>query len=98
VVALLDTRSTHNFIGERAAHRSRLPIQPRPRLTATVANGDKITCPRVIHDAPVILHGTTFHVDLFVMSLACFDLILRTQWLGTLGPIVWDVSVRTMQF
>jgi hypothetical protein len=34
----LDTGSTHNFIGERAAYRSGLHIQPRPRLAATVAN------------------------------------------------------------
>jgi hypothetical protein len=98
VVALLNTGSTHNFIGERPTHRSGLPIQPCPRLTATVANSEKITCPGVIRDALVTLHGTTFHVDLFVMPLAGFDLVLGAQWLGTLGPIVWDAFARTMQF
>jgi hypothetical protein len=44
------------------------------------------------------VHGETFHVDLFVMPLAGFDLVLGTQWLGTLGPIVLDVAARTMQF
>ena len=44
------------------------------------------------------MHGETFHVDLFVMPLAGFDLVLGTQWLGTLGPIVLDVAARTMQF
>jgi hypothetical protein len=44
------------------------------------------------------VHGETFHIDLFVMPLAGFNLVLGTQWLGTLGPIVWDVAVRTMQF
>jgi hypothetical protein len=63
-----------------------------------VANGERIVCPGVIRDAPVTVHGETFHVDLFVMPLAGFDLILGTQWLGTLGPIVWDVAARTMQF
>jgi hypothetical protein len=98
LVALLDTGSTHNFIGERAAYRSGLHIQPRPRLTATVANGERIICPGVIRDAPIRVHGDTFHVNLFVMPLAGFDLVLGTQWLGTLGPIVWDVAARTMQF
>jgi len=32
LIALLDTGSTHNFIGEEAARRSGLPIQPRPDL------------------------------------------------------------------
>ncbi|WVZ90259.1 hypothetical protein U9M48_036574 [Paspalum notatum var. saurae] len=45
VLALLDTGSTHNFIAEHAARCSGLPIQPRPRLTAKVANGAKVTCP-----------------------------------------------------
>jgi hypothetical protein len=98
LVALLDTGSTHNFIGERVAHRSGLHIQPRPQLTATVANGERIICPGVIRDTSIRVHGDIFHVDLFVMPLANFDLILGTQWLGTLGPIIWDVATRTMQF
>jgi hypothetical protein len=40
LVALLGTESAHNFIVEDAAWRTGLPIQPRPRLTATVANGE----------------------------------------------------------
>ena len=98
LVALLGTGSTHNFIGERATYRSGLHIQPRPRLTATVANGERIICPGVIRNTPIQVHGETFHVDLFIMPLAGFDLVLGTQWLGTLGPIVWDVAARTMQF
>lgn len=39
LVALVDTGSTHNFIEEEAALRTGLHIQPRPRLTTTVANG-----------------------------------------------------------
>ena len=38
-VALVDTGSTHSFIGEATAQRTRWTIQPHPRLTATVANG-----------------------------------------------------------
>jgi hypothetical protein len=63
-----------------------------------VANGEKIACPGVIHNAPVFIDGTTFHVDLFVMPLAGFDLVLGTQWLGTLGPITWDIAACTLQF
>jgi hypothetical protein len=40
LVALVDTGSTHNFIGDAAARHTGLPIHPRPRLTATVANGE----------------------------------------------------------
>jgi hypothetical protein len=39
-----------------------------------------------------------FHVDLYVMPLAGYDMVLRTQWMATLGPIVWDLTARTMAF
>jgi hypothetical protein len=98
LVALLDTGSTHNFIGEEAARRTGLVIQPRPRLTATVANGERILCPGVIRQAPIFIAAERFLVDLFVMPLAGYDLVLGTQWLVTLGRIMWDFTARTMSF
>jgi hypothetical protein len=98
LVALLDTGSTHNFIGEEAARRTGLAVQHRPRLTATVANGERIRCPGVIRQAPISIAGERFLVDLYVMPLAGYDLVLGTQWLSTLGPIVWDFTARTMSF
>ncbi|WVZ71005.1 hypothetical protein U9M48_019632 [Paspalum notatum var. saurae] len=52
LVALLDSGSTHNFISEAAAQQSRLPLQQRPRLTAMVANGERVACVEVIRSAP----------------------------------------------
>jgi hypothetical protein len=65
-----------------------LVIQPCPRLTATVANGERILCPGVIRQAPIIIAAERFLVDLFVMPLAGYDLVLGTQWLVTLGRIM----------
>jgi hypothetical protein len=87
-IALLDSGSTHNFISESAAQRTGLPLQHRPRLTATVANGDRVSCVGVIRQAAITIHGDTFLVDLFVMPLAGYDMVLGTQWLATLGPIL----------
>jgi hypothetical protein len=42
LTALLDTGSSHNFIAEEAARRTNLPVQSKPRLTATMANGEKL--------------------------------------------------------
>jgi hypothetical protein len=98
LVALLDIGSTHNFISEDAARRTGLPIQPRPRLTATVANGERVTCPGVIRRTPVIIEGETFVIVLFVMPLAGYDLVLGTQWMVTLGRVVWDFVDRTVSF
>jgi hypothetical protein len=98
LVALLDSGSTHNFISEDAARRSGLPLQQQPRLTALVANGERVACAGVIRDAPLLVDGESFPADLFVMPLAGYDVVLGTRWLGALGPIVWDLSHQRMSF
>jgi len=98
LIALLDTGSTHNFIAETAAARSGLPIQARPRLTAMVANGEKVPCPGVIRHAPLVIHDIAFAVDLFVMPLAGHDLVLGLQWMATLGRLVWDFVDGSVSF
>jgi hypothetical protein len=87
-VALVDTGSTHSFIGEAAAQRARLPVEQRPRLTATVANGERISCPGVLRQAPIVIGGLEFRVDLFVMPLAGYDVVLGTNWMAPLGDII----------
>jgi hypothetical protein len=94
LVALLDTGSTHNFTVEAAARCIRLQIQRRPRLTATVANGERVTCPGVIRRAPLIIEGDRFSVDLFVMPLTGYE----THWMVTLGRISWDFIGCTISF
>jgi len=67
-------------------------------MTATVANGKRVACPRVNRHAPFSIADTTFHTDLFVMPLVGYVMVLGTRWLGTLGPIVWDFAARSMAF
>ncbi|WVZ87490.1 hypothetical protein U9M48_034121 [Paspalum notatum var. saurae] len=92
------TGSTHCFIGEAAAQRAGLPVTPRPRLTATVANGERIACPGVLRQAAIVIDSRPFEVDLYIMPLAGYDLVLGTQWLATLGDIAWNVAAGTMEF
>jgi hypothetical protein len=98
LLALLDSGSTHSFISEDAARRTRLPIEDRPRMTATVTNGERVACSGVIRHTPFSIDATSLATDLFVMPLAGYDLVLGTRWLGTLGPIVWDFATRSVSF
>ena len=98
LVALLDSGSTHNFISEEAAQRSGLPLRQRPRLTALVANGERVTCNGVIRDAPLLIAGESFPADLYVMPLAGYDVVLGTRWLSALGPMFWDLGRRRVAF
>ena len=63
-----------------------------------MANGEKVACPGVLRQAPVTIDGKEFRVDLFIMLLAGYDVVLGTEWMATLGPIVWDFAARTMTF
>lgn len=63
-VTLVDTGSTHNFIGEAAARRTGLRIAPHPRLTTIMANGERVSCPGILRQAPVIINDMELCVDL----------------------------------
>ena len=73
-------------------------MQHRPHLTATVANGERVSCLGVIRQAALTISGDTFATNLFVMPLAGYDVVLGTQWLASLGPILWDFHARKMTF
>jgi hypothetical protein len=47
-----------------------------------------VACPGVLRQAPVIINGMEFHVNLYVMPLAGYDVVLGTHWMATLGSIV----------
>jgi hypothetical protein len=43
-----------------------------------VANGERVSCPKVIRATPVTITNTDFNIDLFVMPLAGLDIVLGT--------------------
>jgi hypothetical protein len=47
-------------------------------------NGEHVTCPGVNRQATLTVDNDMFYVNLFVMSVAGYDLVLGTQWLGNL--------------
>ena len=63
-----------------------------------MANGESVSCLGIIRQAALTISGDTFAADLFVMPLAGYDVVLDTQWLASLGPILWDFRARTMTF
>ncbi|WVZ75067.1 hypothetical protein U9M48_023159 [Paspalum notatum var. saurae] len=86
--AVLDLGSTHNFISEAAAAHTGLRFTPRAGMQVTVANGEHIPNLGVFSRAAFSIDGKGFTGDLFVLLLAGYDVVLGTQWLATLGPIL----------
>jgi transposase InsO family protein len=98
LLALLDSGSTHNFVSSEAAGRTSLKLNPRGNMNVTVANGEKVPCPGVYRNVPFTIDGESFTTNFFALPLARYDVVLETEWLASLGPILWDFRALTMSF
>ncbi len=91
VVALVDSRSTHNFIHTELARHLRLNLSPvRHDLHVVVANGDRLISRGRCTNLRLRIEGELFTFDCFALDISTVDIILGTEWLSTLGPILWD--------
>jgi hypothetical protein len=88
LLALLDSGSTHNFVTEEAASRTALQLRPGGKLQVTVANGDHVPCSGVYRGTSFSIYDEAFSGDFFALPLAGYDVVLGTQWLASLGPIL----------
>eukprot|EP00268_Persea_americana_P002744 TRINITY_DN10847_c0_g2_i3.p1 TRINITY_DN10847_c0_g2~~TRINITY_DN10847_c0_g2_i3.p1 ORF type:complete len:146 (+),score=23.58 TRINITY_DN10847_c0_g2_i3:612-1049(+) len=98
VSILVYSGSTHNFVSEKLAKKVGL----RPLLGAgfevVVASGDKLVSLGKCTKIQLNVQGVPIYVDFYLLPLDGYDVVLGTQWLCTLGPIVWDFSKLQMKF
>jgi hypothetical protein len=98
VSILIDSVSTHNFLDPSIAARVNLSIVSTPLLHVKVANGDTIPCFGRIAVVSLKVQGLPILADFYIISLGGCDMVLGVQWLQTLGPILSDFSLMTMQY
>jgi hypothetical protein len=98
LLALLDSGSTHNFVSSETTGRTSLKLNPRGNMNVTMENGEKVPCPGVYRNVPFTIDGESFTTNFFALPLVGYDVVLRTEWLASLGPILWDFSALTMSF
>jgi hypothetical protein len=98
VTALLDSGSTHNFISAQVAASCGLCFIPRTDIAVTVANGDRVPASGVLRSANFIIGSKQFAADFFVLPLGGYDMVLGTDWLATLGPVLWDFGRHISSF
>lgn len=94
--ALLDSGSTHNFIAEGGGHRS-APAAPQLPLRHR-GQWDRVACVGMFRGANFSIEQQPFTADFYVLPIAGYDVVLSTQWLATLGPILWDFGQLTLSF
>lgn len=96
--ALLDTGSTHNFVGREVAHRVGLQFQENRGASVLVANGDRVPCGGIAPDVAIRIADEYFTLDCYSIPLDAYDMVLGIKFLRTLGPILWDLDDLCMAF
>ena len=86
---LIDSGSTHNFLHHKFAKIIGLKSKMSCLFSVVVSNGERLSSPGHFNGVKLSLHGIPIKVDFFVLGV---------QWLGILGPILWDFGRMQMQF
>lgn len=86
VVILIDSGSTHNFVDPAVVRRAQLPIDPRHRLTVTVANGEKMISEGGLCNVKLKLQGHVFTMEAYVLVLGGCDMVF---W-GPMAKNSWE--------
>ncbi|KAA8542515.1 hypothetical protein F0562_023667 [Nyssa sinensis] len=97
-IVLVDSGSTHNFINETLARKVALQPEKGGKFEVVVASGEKLSSPGKCTNVKLILQGIPVLVDFYLLPLEGYDIVLGTQWLSTLGPILWDFAKLQMRF
>ncbi|KAA8548911.1 hypothetical protein F0562_000595 [Nyssa sinensis] len=97
-IVLVDSGSTHNFINAMLAKKVGLQPIMGGRFEVVVASGEKLSSPGKCTGVKLTLQGFPIFVDFYLLPLEGYDIVLGTQWLRTLGPIIWDFSRLQMRF
>ena len=63
-----------------------------------IANGGTLPSKGKCHNVRISIGDYNLHSNMFVIPLGGCSMISGTQWLRTLGPILWDFAELWMHF
>lgn len=98
VQVLVDRGSTHKFLQPRASKYLQLPIEPVPKFSVMVGNGQCLPCEAVSRHVSLLIQGSTLVDDLYVLPFYGSDIVLGVAWLATLGPVLTNYASRVFEF
>jgi hypothetical protein len=75
-----------------------LRVTSSPSLKMKIDNGDSLTIFGKVDAVTLRIQVLFFSTDFYLISLGGCDVVLRVEWLCTLGPILWDFFLMTMRF
>ncbi|XP_021596651.1 uncharacterized protein LOC110603257 [Manihot esculenta] len=95
---LVDSGSTHNFVSEKFARKAGIEPTTSKKIKVLVASGEELMSSGKCTQTEILIQGVPIIVDLYILPLEGYDVVLGTQWLRTLGTIIWDFSDLLMTF
>jgi hypothetical protein len=98
IIVLVDSGSTHNFLDSSMGRKLKVSISKEQRIRVKVANGEEVVSEGKCMQLKVQLQNFFFTSEAYMIILAGCDMVLGIQWLLTLGPIIWNFKVLTMEF
>ncbi|KAK9179225.1 hypothetical protein WN943_028424 [Citrus x changshan-huyou] len=98
-IVLVDSGSTHNFISEDIARKLGLQPKVEEQFKVVVALEERLPSRGKCTNVKLLLQGIfPISVDFYILPLEGYDIVLGTQWLRTLGQIMWDFAKLQMSF
>jgi Retroviral aspartyl protease len=82
IIAMIDSDSTHSFIHPSIIHLLNLSTIHFPLISITTASGVKLDTDQLYTKLKFQLQQHQFTSDLYVLSIACHDVILGMDWLA----------------
>lgn len=97
-IVLLDSGSTHNFISECLAIKLMLQSDLGQHVKVKLASGEKLVSRGRCTGVSIKLSNFFTKADFYILPLDGYEVVMGTQWLCTLGEIIWDFSKLIMRF
>lgn len=99
VQVLTDTRATDNFIRHSLAAEVKLVLIAVPPYVVCLGDGRKTQGYHICRDVSLIIQKYKVTADFLPIHDLCIDIILRLEWLSTLGWTLthWDLLLLKFQ-
>ncbi|XP_026398913.1 uncharacterized protein LOC113294751 [Papaver somniferum] len=95
---LIDSGSTHSFLGPAAAARCGGNLVPTASLLVAVANGNKMVSDAKCPSFQWQMQGHQFQFEMRLLTLGCCDMVLGVDWMKGMSPMVFDFNKLTVDF
>jgi hypothetical protein len=97
-VVLIDSGSTHNFIHCKIADEIHCVVHLVSNFQVLIVDGGTMKCGGCCHNVKLQMGDYHMKTHMFSISMGGCDIVLRMEWIHTLGPITMEYQELYMRF